>query len=181
MFRCHGVYLKSPGWQPIVAQKVPYSWQKKEISSHICAFAHTPTLPCIWALTSRFFSSKAWVVDVPAWWRPAHGLKSGNCSHIRPAGDHQAGGGMSEAVDVQVQGQAVLLQNQFEPPGEGTWGHGQVGAVTAEDVVLWGEGMALVKFQLPLGRKSGILSAGWPSPGKSRHTGPLRWSWVLSR
>lgn len=57
----NGVYLKSPGWQPIVAQKVPYSWQKKEISSHICAFAHTPTLPCIWALTSRFFSSKAWV------------------------------------------------------------------------------------------------------------------------
>ena len=41
----NGVYLKSPSWQPIVAQKVPYSWQKKEISSHICAFAHTPYPP----------------------------------------------------------------------------------------------------------------------------------------
>ena len=40
-----GTQLSDEGW----AHLVPF-WQ-----------AYTPTLPCIWALTSLFFSSKAWV------------------------------------------------------------------------------------------------------------------------
>ncbi|CCX37780.1 unknown [Clostridium sp. CAG:1013] len=57
---------------------------------------------------------------------------------------------MPQAVNVQVQGQAMLLQDQFKPPGEGAGGHGQVGSVTAEDVVLCGQLSTLVEFQLPL-------------------------------
>ena len=42
----------------------------------------------------------------------------GHRGNIRPAGDHQAGCRVPQAVDVQVQGKAVLFENQFEPPGE---------------------------------------------------------------
>ena len=44
-----------------------------------------------------------------------------------------------QAVDVQVQGQVVLFENQLEPPGESAGVHGQVGTVTAENIILWGE------------------------------------------
>ena len=64
---------------------------------------------------------------------------SGHRSYIRPTGDHQAGGGVPQAVDVQVQGQVVLFENQLEPPGESAGVHGQVGTVTAENIILWGE------------------------------------------
>ena len=74
----------------------------------------------------------------------------GNRGHIRPAGDHQTGCRVPQAVDVQVQWESVLLQNQFEPPGEGAGGHGQIGPMAAEDVVLWSEGAPLMELQLPL-------------------------------
>ena len=47
---------------------------------------------------------------------------------------------MPETVDVQVQGQAVFLQNQLEPPGEGAGSHGQVSTMAAEDQTPSGEG-----------------------------------------
>ena len=70
----------------------------------------------------------------------------GNRGHIRPAGDHQAGGGVPQAVDVQVLGQVVLLQNQFEPPGESAGCHGQIGPMAAEDIILRGQFSALMEF-----------------------------------
>ena len=47
----------------------------------------------------------------------------------------------------------MFLQNQFEPPGEGTGGHGQIFSMAAEDVVLWGEGAPLMELQLPLAER----------------------------
>lgn len=43
----------------------------------------------------------------------------------------------------------MFLQNQFESPGEGTGGHGQVDPLALEDVVLRGEGAPLMEHQLP--------------------------------
>ena len=74
---------------------------------------------------------------------------SGHRSYIRPSGDHQAGGCVPQAVDVQVQGKAVLFENQFEPPGESAGSHGQIFSMAAEDIVLWGERASLVQLQLP--------------------------------
>ena len=56
---------------------------------------------------------------------------------------------MPETVDVQVQGQVVLFEDQLESPGKSARGHGQVGTMTAEDVVLCGQFSALVQHQLP--------------------------------
>ena len=78
----------------------------------------------------------------------------GNRGHIRPAGDHQASCRVPQAVHVQVQRKSVLLQNQFEPPGEGAGSHGQVGPMAAEDVVLRGQLSALVEYQLPLAERA---------------------------
>ena len=74
----------------------------------------------------------------------------GNRGHIRPAGDHQTGRRVPQAVDVQVQGQAVFFEDQLEPPSKGAGGHGQISSVAAEDVVLYGQFSALVEFQFPL-------------------------------
>ena len=57
---------------------------------------------------------------------------------------------MPQAVDVQVQGQAVFFEDQLEPPSKGAGGHGQISSVAAEDVVLQGQLSALVEFQFPL-------------------------------
>lgn len=57
---------------------------------------------------------------------------------------------MPQAVDVQVQGHAVLFEDQLEPPGKGAGGHRQIGPMATEEVVLRGEGAALMQLQLPL-------------------------------
>ena len=48
----------------------------------------------------------------------------------------------------------MLLQDQFKPPGEGAGGHGQVSSVTAENIILWGEGAPLIELQLPLAERT---------------------------
>ena len=42
-----------------------------------------------------------------------------HCGHVRAACNHQTGGGVAQAVDIELLRQAVLFQDALEPPGEG--------------------------------------------------------------
>ena len=55
--------------------------------------------------------------------------------HVSSAGDQQAGVGVAQGMDIQRSRQAVLFQDQFEPPGEGGGRHREPVPVAAEDVV----------------------------------------------
>ena len=57
------------------------------------------------------------------------------CCHIRAACDHQASGGVTQAVDVELLRQTVLFQDALEPPGEGSGRHRQACALSAEQEV----------------------------------------------
>ena len=59
--------------------------------------------------------------------------------HIRAACNHQAGGGVSEGMDVQLLRQAVLLEDQLEAVGEGGGRHGELRSLTAEQEVIGGQ------------------------------------------
>ena len=69
--------------------------------------------------------------------------------HVGPAGDQQAGVGVPQGVDVQSGGQAVLLQDQLEPPGEGGGRHGEPASMTAEDVVGILQFPPIIRLRLP--------------------------------
>ena len=58
-----------------------------------------------------------------------------HCGHVCAARDHQTGGGVAQAVDVQMLRQAVLFQDALEPPCEGGGRHGQACALSAEQEV----------------------------------------------
>ena len=73
----------------------------------------------------------------------------GHRGNIRPTGDQSSWLPCAAGCGRSSPGKAMLLQNQFEPPGEGAGGHGQVFSVTAEDIILWSEGASLVQLQLP--------------------------------
>ena len=62
-----------------------------------------------------------------------------HCGHVRAARDHQTGGGVAQAVDVQMLRQAVLFQDALEPPCEGGGRHGQACALSAEQEVIGGQ------------------------------------------
>ena len=66
--------------------------------------------------------------------------------HIRAARDHQAGGGVSEGVDIQFPRQAVLLENQLEAVGEGGGRHGELRSLTAEQEVIGGQFPLVIGF-----------------------------------
>ena len=55
--------------------------------------------------------------------------------YIRTACNHQAGGGVAQAVNIELLRQAVLFQNALEPPGEGSGRHRQACALSAEQEV----------------------------------------------
>ena len=59
--------------------------------------------------------------------------------HVRTACDHQAGGGVAQAVNIELLRQAVLFQNALEPPGESGGCHGQACALSAEQKVIGGQ------------------------------------------
>ena len=58
------------------------------------------------------------------------------CCHIRAACNHQTGGGVTQAVDVELLRQTVLFQDALEPPCEGGGRHGQVCTLTSEQEVI---------------------------------------------
>ena len=66
--------------------------------------------------------------------------------HIRAACDHQAGGGVSEGMDVQFLWQAVLLEDQFESVGEGCGRHGEPRPLAAEQEVIGGQLPLVIGF-----------------------------------
>ena len=55
--------------------------------------------------------------------------------HVRAACNHQAGGGVAQAVDIELLRQTVLFQNALESPREGGGRHGQACALSAEQEV----------------------------------------------
>ena len=55
--------------------------------------------------------------------------------HVCAARNHQAGGGVTQAVDIELLRQAVLFQDALEPPGEGSGRHRQACALSAEQEV----------------------------------------------
>ena len=62
-----------------------------------------------------------------------------HCGHVCAARDHQTGGGVAQAVDVEVLRQAVLFQDALEPPGEGSGRHRQACALSAEQEIVGGQ------------------------------------------
>ena len=59
--------------------------------------------------------------------------------HIRAACDHQAGGGMTEGMDVQLLRQAVFLEDQLETVGEGCGRHGEPRPLPPKQEVIIGQ------------------------------------------
>ena len=60
----------------------------------------------------------------------------------------------------------MFFENQLESPGAGAGGHGQVGTMAAEDVVLRGERASLMKLQLPLAERSVLFQEACHLQGK---------------
>ena len=74
-------------------------------------------------------------IDVQRGGRLAVAQEARHSCHVSAAGDQEAGVGVPQGVDVQCGRQAVLLQDQLEPPGEGGGRHGEPVPMAAEDVV----------------------------------------------
>ena len=66
--------------------------------------------------------------------------------YIRTACDHEAGGGVSEGMDVQLLRQAVLLEDQLEAVGEGGGRHRELRSLTAEQEVISGQLPLVIGF-----------------------------------
>lgn len=69
--------------------------------------------------------------------------------HVCAVCDEQAGVGVPQRVDVQILRQAMLFQNQLEPPGEGGGRHGKAVALAAEKEVTVLQFSAVIGFRLP--------------------------------
>ena len=54
-----------------------------------------------------------------------------------------------QEVDIQGGWQAVLLQDQLEPPGEGGGHHGEPLLMTAEDIVCILQSPSIIRLRLP--------------------------------
>ena len=69
--------------------------------------------------------------------------------HVRAICNEKAGVGVPKGVDVQILWQAVLFQNQLEPPGEGGGRHGKAAALAAEQEVPVLQFSAVIGLRLP--------------------------------
>ena len=84
--------------------------------------------------------------------------------HVCAARNHQTGGGVAQAVDIELLRQAVLFQDALEPPREGGGRHGQACALTAEQEV----GCFQVPFIIGL---SDVLTLAPVLPQEAFHLG----------
>ena len=66
--------------------------------------------------------------------------------HIGSVCNHQAGGGVTEGVDVQLLWQAVLFEDQLEAVGEGGGCHGELRSLPPEQKVIGGQLPLVVGF-----------------------------------
>lgn len=77
------------------------------------------------------------------------GQEARHRGHVRAVCDEQAGVGVPQGVDVQVLRQAVLFQDQLEPPGESGGRHGKAAALAAEQRVSARQLSAIIGLRLP--------------------------------
>ena len=88
-------------------------------------------------------------VDVQRSGRLAVAQEARHGGHVSSAGDQEAGVGVPQGVDIQRSRQAMLLQDQLEPPGEGGGRHGEPVSMTAEDVVSVLQFPPIIRLRLP--------------------------------
>ena len=81
-------------------------------------------------------------------------------------GDEEAGVGVPERVDVQILGQAVLLEDELEAPGEGGGRHGQSGELAAEDKVIVREPALVIGQGLSLTEAAVLTQQGFHLGGE---------------
>ena len=72
-----------------------------------------------------------------------------HCGHVCAVRNEQAGVGVPQGVDVQILRQAVLFQDQLEPPGESGGRHGKAAALAAEQKVTVLQLSAVIGLCLP--------------------------------
>ena len=77
-------------------------------------------------------------VDVQCSRRLTVTKQSGDRSDIRAAGDEQACRRVAQAVDIQICGQVIRLEDFLEAPCEGRWRHRQFHAFSAEHIIVLG-------------------------------------------
>lgn len=63
--------------------------------------------------------------------------EAGYRSCVCAVGDQKAGVAVSEAMHVQLFRKSALFENQLEPPGKGTGGHGIAAIMLAEHEVIF--------------------------------------------
>lgn len=88
-------------------------------------------------------------IDIQCCGRLAVAQQARHRGYVCAVGNQQAGVGVTRGVDIQCGRQAVLLQNQLEPPGEAGGRHGEPVPMTAEDVVRILQFPPIIRFRLP--------------------------------
>ena len=71
-------------------------------------------------------------------------------SYVRAVGNQEAGVAVAKAMHIQLFRQAVLFEDQLEPPGEGTGRHGIAAIVLAEYEVILCQLTVFVGIRLPV-------------------------------
>ena len=80
--------------------------------------------------------------------------------HVGAACDEETGVGVPQGVDVQILRQAMLFQDQLEPPGEGGGCHGKAAAPAAEQKVPVLQLPSVIGLRLPRALLAVFLQQG---------------------
>ena len=77
-------------------------------------------------------------VDIQRGRRLAVSEQSSNCADVRAAGDEQACRRVAQAVDIQICGQVIRLEDFLEAPSERRGSHRELYALSAEHIIVFG-------------------------------------------
>ena len=77
-------------------------------------------------------------VDIQRGRRLAVSEQSSNCADVRAAGDEQACRRVAQAVDIQICGQVIRLEDFLEAPSERRGCHRELYALSAEHIIVFG-------------------------------------------
>ena len=103
--------------------------------------------------------------------------KSCDRADIRAAGDEQACRCVAQAVDIQICGRGIHLEDFLEAPCEGRRRHRQFHALSAEHIVVFGLLAPVVTLRFRCAEGFRIRAADFPSLLRNTHIGcPLSFS-----